>query len=179
VAALFHFWSILYIVLVFISIIFHVSRDYRNWILPFIALFTATIIFMLFSIFFGIDVVNYITKSVTVNFQIDYLVNNYQNGALSIFVSIALFFVVSMFATLSNRPLLLHTSFKKIIACFFIGVVIFLISSNKSNDLLIFTFAPLSIMATAHIELAQQKLKQELVLGIFILCSLFAFFSQL
>jgi hypothetical protein len=34
-------------------------------------------------------------------------------------------------------------------------------------------------MATAHIELAQQKLKQELVLGIFILCSLFAFFSQL
>ncbi|RKS99417.1 DUF6427 family protein [Flavobacterium sp. 123] len=179
VAALFHFWSILYIVLVFISIIFHVSRDYRNWILPFIALFTATIIFMLFSIFFGIDVVNYITKSVTVNFKIDYFVNNYQNGALSIFVSIALFFVVSMFATLSNRPLLLHTSFKKIIACFFIGVVIFLISSNKSNDLLIFTFAPLSIMATAHIELAQQKLKQELVLGIFILCSLFAFFSQL
>ena len=179
VAALFHFWSILYIVLVFISIIFHVSRDYRNWILPFIALFTATIIFMLFSIFFGIDVVNYITKSVTVNFKIDYFVNNYQNGALSIFVSIALFFVVSMFATLSNRPLLLHTSFKKIIACFFIGVVIFLISSNKSNDLLIFTFAPLSIMATAHIELAQQKLKQELVLGIFILCGLFAFFSQL
>lgn len=179
VAALFHFWSILYIVLVFISIIFHVSRDYRNWILPFIALFTATIIFMLFSIFFGIDVVNYITKSVTVNFKIDYFVNNYQNGALSIFVSIALFFVVSMFATLSNRPLLLHTSFKKIIACFFIGVVIFLISSNKSNDLLIFTFAPLSIMATAHIEMAQQKLKQELVLGIFILCSLFAFFSQL
>nr|WP_315163297.1 DUF6427 family protein [uncultured Flavobacterium sp.] len=179
VAALFHFWSILYIVLVFISIIFHVSRDYRNWILPFIALFTATIIFMLFAIFFGIDVVNYITKSVTVNFKIDYFVNNYQNGALSIFVSIALFFLVSMFATLSNRPLLLHTSFKKIIACFFIGIVIFLISSNKSNDLLIFTFAPLSIMATAHIEMAQQKLKQELVLGIFILCSLFAFFSQL
>ena len=179
VASLFHFWSILYIVLVFISIIFHVSRDYRNWILPFIALFTATIIFMLFSIFFGIDVVNYITKSVTVNFKIDYFVNNYQNGALSIFVSIALFFLVSMFATLSNRPLLLHTSFKKIIACFFIGVVIFLISSNKSNDLLVFTFAPLSIMATAHIEIAQQKLKQELVLGIFILCSLFAFFSQL
>ena len=179
VAALFHFWSILYILLVFISIIFHVSRDYRNWILPFIALFTATIIFMLFAIFFGIDVVNYITKSVTVNFKIDYFVNNYQNGALSIFVSIALFFLVSMFSTLSNRPLLLHTSFKKIIACFFIGIVIFLISSNKSNDLLIFTFAPLSIMATAHIEMAQQKLKQELVLGIFILCSLFAFFSQL
>ncbi|HEU0135898.1 MAG TPA: hypothetical protein VFQ50_01265, partial [Flavobacterium sp.] len=39
VAALFHFWSILFIILVFISIFFHVSRDYRNWLLPFIAFF--------------------------------------------------------------------------------------------------------------------------------------------
>jgi hypothetical protein len=84
-----------------------------------------------------------------------------------------------MFLSLSNRPLLLHTSFKKIIASFFIGVIIFIISSNKSNDLLIFTFAPLAIMATSHIEIAQEKLKQELVLGVLILCSLFTFFSQL
>jgi hypothetical protein len=45
--------------------------------------------------------------------------------------------------------------------------------------LLIFTFAPLAIMATSHIEIAQEKLKQELVLGVLILCSLFTFFSQL
>src|SRR5690606_36426599 len=38
-AALFHFWSIIYILLVFISIVFHVSRDYRNWLIPFIAFF--------------------------------------------------------------------------------------------------------------------------------------------
>jgi hypothetical protein len=54
-----------------------------------------------------------------------------------------------------------------------------LISSNKSNDLLLFTFAPLAIMATSHIEIVQLKLKQELVLFVFILCSLFAFFAQL
>jgi hypothetical protein len=42
--------------------------------------------------------------------------------------------------------------FQKIIASFF-GVVIFLVSSNKSNDLLIFTIAPLAIMATNHIEM--------------------------
>src|SRR3970040_3015553 len=38
-ATLFHFWSIIFIVLVFISIMFHVARDYRNWILPFIDFF--------------------------------------------------------------------------------------------------------------------------------------------
>jgi hypothetical protein len=113
------------------------------------------------------------------DFSIDYFTNNYQNAAFSIYATIALFFVISMFATLSNRPQILHVSFKKIVASFFIGIVIFLISSNKSNDLLMFTFAPLAIMATSHIEIVQLKLKQEIVLFVFILCSLFAFFSQL
>ncbi|WP_291099217.1 MULTISPECIES: DUF6427 family protein [unclassified Flavobacterium] len=179
VATMFHFWSILYILLVFISIIFHVSRDYRNWILPFIAFFAVGIVFMVFSIIFKIDGIEYINTNATTNFNIDYFTNNYQNGALSIYATIVLFFVVSMFASLSNRPQVLHSSFKKIIGSFFIGVVIFLISSNKSNDLLVFTIAPLAIMATSHIEIKQLKLKQEMVLFVLILCSLFAFFSQL
>ncbi|RDI56482.1 DUF6427 family protein [Flavobacterium glaciei] len=178
-ATLFHFWSIIFIVLVFISIIFHVSRDYRNWILPFIAFFIVGILFMIYATVFDLDVLEYIKKSVQINFEIDYFTNNYQNGALSIYATVALFFVVSLFATFSNRPQLLHTSFKKIIASFFIGVVIFLISANKSNDLLVFTFAPLAIMATSHIEIPQEKLNQELVMYVLIACSLFAFFSQL
>lgn len=178
-AALFHFWSIIFIVLVFISIIFHVSRDYRNWILPFIAFFIAVIMFLLFATVFDLNVIEYILKSVQINFKIDYFTNNYQNGALSIYATVALFFLVSMFATLSNRPQLLHTSFKKIIASFFIGVIIFLISDNKSNDLLLFTFAPLAILAASHIEMPQLKLKQEMVLFVLITCGLFAFFSQL
>jgi hypothetical protein len=179
VATLFHFWSILFLVLVFISIIFHVSRDYRNWLLPFIAFFTIGIVFLLFAAIWDINVIEFINSNVSTNFNIDYFTNNYQNAALSIYVSVALFFVVSMFLTLSNRPQLLHTSFKKIIASFFIGVIIFLISSNKSNDLLVFTFAPIAIMATSHIEIVQQQMKREIVLAVFIVCSLFAFFSQL
>lgn len=179
VAALFHFWSIIYIVLVFISIIFHVSRDYRNWVLPFIAFFIVGNIFVLFSMIFNFNAIEYLTKSVTTNFEINYFTNNWQNAAFSIYVTIALFFLISMFATLSNRPQILHTSFKKIIASFFIGIIIFLISSNKSNDLLVFTFAPLAVMATSHIEIKQLKLNQEIVLFVLIACSLVTFFSQL
>lgn len=178
-AALFHFWSIIFIVLVFISIIFHVSRDYRNWVLPFIAFFIAGILFMLYATLFNINVTEYVNAGVKTTFEINYFTNNYQNGALSIYATIALFFVVSMFSTLSSRPQILQTSFQIIIASFFIGAVIFLISSNKSNDLLVFTFAPLAIMTTSHIEVPQIKLKQEMVLFVLIACSLFAFFSQL
>ncbi|UFH36231.1 DUF6427 family protein [Flavobacterium acetivorans] len=178
-ASLFHFWSILYIVLVFISIIFHVSRDYRNWILPFIALVVVGTIFTFFSLVFDLNSIEYISRSVKTNFEINYFTNNYQNGALSIYATVALFFIISMFSTLSNRPQILHSSYKKIIASFFIGVLIFLVSANKSNDLLVFTITPLAILASSHIEMPQLKLKQEMVLTVLIVCSLFAFFSQL
>ena len=178
-ATLFYFWSILFILLVFISIISHVSRDYRNWILPFIALFVVTILFLIYVTVFNLNGFDYICRSVQTNFEINYFTSNYQNGAFSIYATIALFFVVSMFATLSSRPQLLITSYKKIIVSFFIGVLIFIVSSNKSNDLLIFTFAPLAIMATSHIEMPQLKLNQELVLYVLIICSMFAFFTQL
>lgn len=158
---------------------FHVARDYRNWILPFIAFFAVGIMYAFFSLVFDVNGVEYIKRSIKISFEISYFTNNYQNAALSIYATVTLFFVTSMLATLSNRPLVLHSSFKKIVASFFIGVVIFLVSSNKSNDLLIFTIAPLAMMATAHIELPQLKLKQEMVLVVLIACSLFSFFSQL
>ena len=179
IATMFHFWCVLYILLVFISILFHVSRDYRNWVLPFIALFTVGIISLFFSITLNKSIVDHVIEQNTTHLELDYFTNNYQNAAFSIYVTVALFFVVSMFASLSSKPLLLQTSFKKVIASFFIGILIFCISSNKSNDLLLFTFAPLAMMATSHIEIKQLKLKQEIVLIVLIICSLFAFFSQI
>lgn len=179
VSSLFHFWCILYLVLVFISIISHVIGDYRNWLLPFIAFFAVAILFAMYSLLFNADAIDYISRGIEMSFSIDYFTNNYQNAALSIYATIALFFLISMLMTLSSRPLQLHASFKKIIFAFLIAIVIYVISANKSNDLLIFTIAPLAMMTTAHIEMPQLKLNQELALGILILCSLFAFFSQL
>ncbi len=178
IASLFHFWSILYLVLVFISILFHVSRDYRNWVLPFIALFVVGIMSLFFSITCNYNLIEMITKNATTHFKIDYFTNSYQNLSFSIYLTVALFFVVSMFGSISNKPLLMQTSFKKIIASFFIGILIFVLSAHKSNNLLLFTFAPLAMMATSHIEIKQLKLKQEMVLIVLILCSFFAFFSQ-
>ncbi|AXB55941.1 DUF6427 family protein [Flavobacterium fluviale] len=179
VASLFQFWSILFVILVFISIVFHVSRDYRNWVLPFIALLAVAILFYMTSLIFNIDAAAFFQERAVIDFRIDYFKNNYENGALSIYTAIALFFVTSMLMTLSNRPQILHSSYKKIVACFFIAVIVYIVSPNKSNDLLLFSIAPLAIMATSHVEYMQQKLNNEIVFYVLIVCSLFTFFSQL
>ncbi|MDQ6528573.1 DUF6427 family protein [Flavobacterium sp. LHD-85] len=179
VASLFQFWSILFLILVYISIVFHVSRDYRNWVLPFIALLAVTILFYMTSLILNFDAVAFIQERAVIDFRIDYFKNNYENAALSIYTAVALFFVTSMLMTLSNRPQIVHSSYKKVVACFFIAVFVFIISPNKSNDLLLFSIAPLSIMATSHVEYMQQKLNNEIVYYTLIVCSLFTFFSQL
>jgi hypothetical protein len=178
-AALFQFWSILYILLVFISVIFHVSRDYRNWVIPFIALFAVTILFVACSLIFDINSIAFLKESSKIDLSLDYFTNNYQNAAFAIYITVALFFVISTFSTLSSRPLVLLSSYKKIIASFFIGIFVFVLSANKSNEVLVFTFAPLAIMATTHIEISQPKLKEDIVIFVLLACSLFVFFSQL
>jgi hypothetical protein len=179
VAALFHFWCILFLFLVYISIIFHASRDYRNWIIPFIALFTTSTVFILAALVFDSSWIDNFIGTTNTNFQLDYFTNNIQNLALSIYVVLSLYFVFSMIFTLSNKPMILQASYKKMIFGFFIGVIVFLISINKSNAMLVFTFLPLSILCTNTIEYSQSKTYQEIVLALFILAGFFSFFWQL
>ena len=179
VAALFHFWSILFIIMVFISILFHAARDYRNWFLPFIAFFGIAAVFGLSAMVFNKEWITHLLQHATVDMEFGYFTNNYQHLALSVYMTAGMLFTVLLLATLSNRPLILHSSYKKIIAAFFIGILILLVSPVKSNNQLIFTFAPVAIMATTFIEFTQTKWKKEVMLFALILSGVFAYFSQL
>jgi hypothetical protein len=102
IASLFHFWCILFIILVYISIIFHASRDYRNWLLPFVAFFATAVIFLLSAFIIDKTWISHLLNQTQTNFQLDYFTNNYQNIALSFYAMIAVYFVFSMIITFTN-----------------------------------------------------------------------------
>jgi hypothetical protein len=179
IASLFHFWSILFILLVYISIFFHVSRDFRNWLLPFVAFFATVIIFLFSALAFDKSWITYLINQTQTNFQLDYFTNNYQKIALSFFVVIVLYFLLSLVFSLTNKPLILQASYKKMIFGLLIGIIVFLISPDKNNEMLVFTFMPLSVICTTNIEYSQSKMYQEIVLFLLITGCLFSFFSQL
>ena len=179
IASLFHFWVILFILLVYISIFFHVSRDFRNWLLPFVAFFATVIIFLFSALAFDKTWITHIINQTKTNFQLDYYTNNYQNIAISFFVVIALYFLLSLVFSLTNKPLILQASYKKMIFGLLIGLTVFLISPDKNNEMLVFTFMPLSVMCTTNIEYSQSKMYQEIVLLLLITGCFFSFFSQL
>jgi hypothetical protein len=178
IAALFNFWSILFIVLIFIAILFHAARDYRNWFLPIIAFFLIAILFVGSALYLNTKWIDNLQAESVIDFRLSYFTNNYQNIAFSAYATIGLFFVILLLLSLSNRPLILHPTYKKVVSAIVIGIAVFVMSPNKSNELLVFTFSPLAMIATAHIETPQTYWKKEVVLWIVLMVGFFTFFKQ-
>ena len=118
-------------------------------------------------------------KSAIIDVNFDYFKNNFENLALSMFTVVLLFFGIPMLLAIANRPLNIQASFKKLLFSLFIAVTIFIISTNKTNDILLLTFFPLATLATSFIEYNNNKIHKELVLFGCLIMSLIAFFSQL
>lgn len=178
-AALFHFWSVLFILLVFISIIFHVSRDYRNWVIPFIALFTVLIIALLFSLAFNPSFIQSYIENISFNLDLDYVKTIFQSFSLIVYILIAVIAFLSMFFIIGHKALNLQASYKKIIYAFLLGLAIFFLSPNKDNSCLIFTFVPVSIMLTNYLETIKKYTIKESILGIILFSSVLNFIVRL
>ena len=177
-SAIFHFWSILYILLVFISIVFHSGKDYKNWILPFISFFCVWILYIATSL---ILYDNYsINKDVfEVSFNFFDFKNSYENMTLAAFVSISVLFFASQTIDYQNKPLNMQSSYKQIYFAFILSIGIYVFSANKSNDLLLYSFAPLSILGANMFEKMENSIYKEVSLYLLLGIGLFFFFVQL
>jgi hypothetical protein len=179
IAALFHFWSISYIVLVFIAIILHVSKDYRNWIIPIIALFAVTILFFIANSLLDNSLMSSLLSKTYISFDFYYFDNIYQRLALALFSSISLFAFVSQVFNIPNKALNMQSSHKTIMFSFVLGVGIYVLSANKNNGSLVFCFAPLAIIGTNFIEKIENKLVKEITLYSLVAFGIFFFLMQL
>ena len=177
-SAIFHFWSILYIILVFISIIFHSGKEYKNWILPFVSFLCVWILYIATSLFlFGNYSINKAVFQVSFNF-FDFK-DVYQNMALSLFVSISVLFFASQTIDYQNKPLNMQSSYKQVYFAFLLAMGIYIFSANKSNDLLMYTFAPLAILGANMFEKMENSIYKEVSLYLLLGVGLFFFFVQL
>lgn len=179
VASLFHFWSILFIILLYFSILWFVSEDYKNWFIPFVALFSVTILFYTFTLYADISFIVYWKDHVVVSFDFTYFENVYQNIALALFTSIACLFSFSQVLEMRNLPVSSHAFYNRILVCFLIGVGIYVISDHKMNSLLVYTFFPLSILGANYIERLEKNWMKEFSLVSVLGISVWIYITQL
>ncbi len=178
-ASIFQFWSILFLSVVFVSVIFYVARDYRHWFLPFVGMATAAILLVLYGLIIDkLIFLNYI-KNAHIDVDFTYFKNNYQNLALSIFTVVAVFYMVSLVLALPTKPLNKKAAYKQSIFTFLVAVLVFIFSTNKSNEILLFSFFPLAIMATSDIEQYANTTRSTVILFIVVALAAVCFFTQL
>lgn len=179
IASLFHFWSILFIALVFLAIIFHVSADYRNWFLPIIALVTVVILTLFFGLLFAPEWLEAFPTNIQTSFSFDYFPNKVSSAALMLYGLLSLGLLGYFLLSLSSKALNLLSSNKLIIATFLIAIVLFLISPEKSNALLMYSFFPLAIMSSTFLENFKEYWTKEAYIVLFIVVAIIFYVNNL
>lgn len=179
IASVFHFWCILFLFLVFTAILFHVGRDYKNWIIPFIALLSVAILLVLFQLVFSYDLQSMIYDNVSISFNFSYFETVYQNIALALFASVAIFIFSTQTFEINNKPLNLQGTYKKVVLMFVLAVLIYVLSNHKNNSFLIYSFVPLSILGANFIEKIQTYWMKEVTIYILIGITVILFSLQL
>lgn len=179
IASLFHFWSILFIILLYFAILWFVSEDYRNWFVPLISLFSVGVLFYTYTLYTDISFVEYWKDHAVISFDFTYFENVYQNIALALFTSIACLFAFSQVLEIRRLPISLHAMYNLILVSFLVGVSIYVFSDHKMNSLLVYTFFPLSILGANYIERLAKNWMKELTLLSVLGISVWIFITQL
>lgn len=178
-ASLLNFWCILFILLVFASIAFHVSRDYTNWIIPFIALATVVVIAVMVALLINPDFINNYAQTIVADFDLKYIQNIFQNIAIGIYILAAFVAFVAMIIILPNKMSNFHSAYRKILFAFVIGLAVYFISPNKHNSYLIYTFVPVAIMLTNYLETIKKFWIKESIVGILVIASIVTYLLQI
>lgn len=179
VACVFEFWSILFFMLIFISILMHVSNDFRNWLIPFIGFFTIATIILLYSFIIDFKIIEFIKNKAVFNFNFGYTNEIFYSLSLGILVFLLFLFLIFQTLYLGNYLATLQNSMKKVLILMIIGFMVYLFSADKNNGLLLYCIAPLSIVGSNFINKQNREWIKDFFLYILIISSIISFYLYL
>ena len=164
IAALFYFWSILFFIILFISIIQLTSTNYKLVFIPFVG-FTSVI--MLTSVYHTM-VNNDIWSFLDYKDQISFDFSPYYSLKIiipSIFILLSgIFAFVYKSITISKTPLKEKSTYWILFFFLLIGIILIVLKNNKNGSELLFLLVPISIFTANFIESIDKKWISELFL---------------
>lgn len=169
VAALFHFWAILFFAVVIVALIYHSKNNLKNIIIPFVGVATVILLLVAFNI------VTYDTYIRPTNFSriasLDYSVYNSGEFILKFTVLFTSFVwtLIYFFKTIQDKNKKLKPSFFLIAWSSIIAILIAIIAPIKNGSEFIFLLAPFSIIMANYIEVTSQKWFKEVFISLLII----------
>lgn len=168
VATYFYNWSILFIILVFATMFLYKKNDYRNMLIPFVTLFTLSILG--FTYFYLTDQLHKIRE--LFDFQIDFVLDNYTNPR---------YFVPMLFLVIMGGWACAIFAFKKqsksfktrvpgilLVITLITAVAVVLVSEVSNTSELLFSLFPLAVIQARFVERIKLNWLKELILWCYI-----------
>lgn len=173
IAAIFEFEALWFLILVFVSIIIHVSNDFKNWIIPFVSIFVVGILVLMYSFMFDYQVLeNIIEDASRVSFSIENISEKLSYFSPIAFVSLVILLFVYQLSSIGNYLTYILNSVRKVIILLLLALFVYLISDRNDSSMLLYAVAPMSIISVNLINSVNKKPIREtfvlllLVLGV-------------
>lgn len=166
IASLFYFWSLLFLVLIFTTLLFYTDNRIKNWVIPFTGLITVFVIFTSLSILMYDDFFKIFNLSPKMSFNY----HNYDHPkyliAITLLVSFGIWSAIFYIKGIKKKKKELRNSFKVIFVALIIAFVVAISSYQKNGSEFLFLFAPLAIVITNYVEKIEEAWFKELFLAI-------------
>lgn len=177
VAAIFNFWAILFIAVIFLSILINLQQEYRRLLIPFIAFFVVAVFFFTIAIF--VDEHWYDTVQQMMYYNVDYFYFDLpiQMFLFGFFLIVAALTALSLLFNIIDLSKKIKESYVKVVAYFIVALFVCLMSVDKTTSLLIYAFFPVSVMATRFVETLPKNWAKDIFLFLLIIVALVAFSS--
>lgn len=171
IALLFDSWIILYILIIYVGILLYVSNDYKNWLVPFVGIFSVICIYLTYVYFTN---QNILTNSLfQFDIKIEYPLENYKQIALHLLITLLFCINIVIFLlkikTYSSQK---RSSFLLINVLFFIGITYVLFAKNNTYNTEILLLFPLGVSTANVLENIENKRISNIFLVLLMIVSL-------
>jgi len=176
IASLFHFWAILFLLVLYLGIVIYASNYYKNWLVPLVSAFVVFMIVSGYELVINNRFFNFSNTLISTDYS---QVNSYFNWVIGVFFAVIL--LVSLIFLPSSIRLKLQKnklSYLILIIALITALVLFLISPNKSSAMLVFLYFPLASLFASFFEKISKPIIQSVLLyGMLLFSVLLCFIS--
>lgn len=164
IASLFYFWSILFLLLVFIALFLFSDNRIKNWIIPFTGVLTVSVFVVSYHLvrYNSIELLySYLPR-----FNFDFSNYNFKTiiFAITLLISFGIWSTIFYIKKIKNQLKIFKPSHKIIIGMALISLLAVVFSEEKTTSEFIFLFAPLTIIINNYIEIIEENWFKEIFL---------------
>ncbi|TRO67357.1 DUF6427 family protein [Christiangramia sabulilitoris] len=168
IATLYHFWTVLFLILVFLAIL-NFAAAFKNWLVPLTAFLAVALLTVCYHLIANDSFYTFNDWYQTSNFDFSQYGEIGMLIPLSVFLGLLLWTLFQYFSAIQKASITRRPVLSMILFSLGISAAVAIFSPYKNGSELIFFFVPLSIISSNYFDGKRDKLFKEIILATLIL----------